>query len=238
MSRIGSNRRGAHGVRGDTFPRIHFIADSRRDPEHWWLKYRVNLSNVQRHCVGEKGNEELCAASSKIFTEYARRFAHRQWSFLGPGSEKKWYGTPTYKPNGKWDRVAEDMMNNFSESGHPVFGALERGSFAKQSNKKKCLCISVVTTTQPKLGSSHNHYRQSAQYLRSSSGHMRRIGLQNLWLLGSTGKLIAHNTSETWWCQQNCRQRTKRLGPMRLCKETCCTIMNENSQIFQIMFNW
>ena len=31
-----------------------------------------------------------------------------------------------YKPNGKWDRVAEDMMLNFSESGHPVF----RGSIA------------------------------------------------------------------------------------------------------------
>ena len=48
-------------------------------------------------------------------------------SFLGPVSEKKWYGTHTHKPNGKWDRVAEDMMLNFSESGHNVFCALERG---------------------------------------------------------------------------------------------------------------
>ena len=49
--------------------------------------------------------------------------------FLGPGSEKKWYGTHTYKPNGKWDRIAEHMMINFRESGHPVFrgsSALER----------------------------------------------------------------------------------------------------------------
>ena len=52
------------------------------------------------------------------------------WSFLGPGSETKWYGTHTYKPNGEWDNVAEIMMINFCESGHPVFrgsGALERG---------------------------------------------------------------------------------------------------------------
>ena len=34
MSRIGSNRRGADGVRVEYFPRIHYIADSRRDPEH------------------------------------------------------------------------------------------------------------------------------------------------------------------------------------------------------------
>ena len=50
-------------------------------------------------------------ANSKTVAEYARRFAHRYWSFLGPGSEKKWHGSHTYKPNGKWDRVAEDMMS-------------------------------------------------------------------------------------------------------------------------------
>ena len=34
---------------------------------------------------------------------------------------KKWYGSNTYKPNGEWDAVAEHMLLNFSESGHPVF---------------------------------------------------------------------------------------------------------------------
>ena len=79
---------------------------------------------------GEKRNEEMGIANSIIETEYAKRFAHGHWSFPRPGSEKKWCGTHTYKPNGKWDRVAEDMMLNFSESGHPVFrasSALERG---------------------------------------------------------------------------------------------------------------
>ena len=55
--------------------------------------------------------------------------AHGHWSFLGPGSEKQWYGTHMYKPNGKSDLVAEDMMLKFSESRHPVFrasSALER----------------------------------------------------------------------------------------------------------------
>ena len=39
----------------------------------------------------------------------------------------------------KRDRVAEDMMLNFSETGHPVF----RGSSAVERGEK----ISVVTTT-------------------------------------------------------------------------------------------
>ena len=34
-----------------------------------------------------------------------------------------------------------------------------------------------------RVGSLHNHFRQSAQYLRSSSGHLRWIGMQNLWFV-------------------------------------------------------
>ena len=67
-----------------------------------------------------------------------------------------------YKPNGEGDRVAEDMVINFSESGHPVF----RGpGVCNAKEKGKCLFISVVTTT--------DHFRQSAQCcLRRSSGYV------------------------------------------------------------------
>ena len=43
----------------------------------------------------ENGNEDMRFANSKIVAEHAKRFAHGHWSFLGPGSEKKWYGTHT-----------------------------------------------------------------------------------------------------------------------------------------------
>ena len=45
------------------------------------------------------------------------------WSFLGPGSEEKWYGTYTDKPDGSWNQSAENMMANFSGSGDPTFRA-------------------------------------------------------------------------------------------------------------------
>ena len=61
----------------------------------------------------------MCVANQKTVAENARRFAHGYWSVLGPGSEKKWHGTHTYKPNGEWDDVAEHMLLNFSESGLP-----------------------------------------------------------------------------------------------------------------------
>ena len=53
----------------------------------------------------------------------ATRFPAGRWSFLGPGSEIKWYSTNKERPGGKWDRVAELMMIKFGESGHPVFRA-------------------------------------------------------------------------------------------------------------------
>ena len=124
----------------------------------------------------EKGNEDLCIANSKLVPEYARKLAHGHWSFLGLGSEKKWYGTHTYKPNGKLDRVAEDMMLNFSESGHPVFrgsSALERGNLKKQ-RKREIVYTFLWWRGHSRIGSSHKHFRQSAQYLRSSRRSMQR----------------------------------------------------------------
>ena len=47
----------------------------------------------------EIGNEELCIANFEIVADCGKIRGH--WSFLGLGSEKKWYGTHTYKPNGK-----------------------------------------------------------------------------------------------------------------------------------------
>ena len=71
---------------------------------------------------GSKDNERECELSAKLVSIHAKRFSPGRWSFLGPGSEKKWYSTHEIKPQGEWDRVAELMMMiKFSESGHLVF---------------------------------------------------------------------------------------------------------------------
>ena len=78
----------------------------------------------------EQGNTEKCDNNSVTVANYARRFPRGRWSFLGHGSEKKWRGTYTDKPNGDWDKTAEQMMLDFEESSHPIFRAscaLERG---------------------------------------------------------------------------------------------------------------
>ena len=62
---------------------------------------------------------------------FAKRFLTGRWSFLGPGSETKWYSIYLERPQGEWDRVAGLMMIKFGESGHSVFRArspLSRGT--------------------------------------------------------------------------------------------------------------
>ena len=89
---------------------------------------------------GEKGNTERFEYNSQTVAEYPRQFPRWHWSFLDPGSEKKWYGTYTDKPDGSWDRMAEEMMLNFSDSDHLMFrafSAFERGELRSKGGRKK-----------------------------------------------------------------------------------------------------
>ena len=106
--------------------------------EHAWLKgaqLRVARSGVSKsschqrvmshsgarlRAQEEKGNTERCEYHSQAVANYARRFPRGRWSFLGLGSEKKWYGTYSDKPDGAWDKTAEQMMLNFAGTSHPM----------------------------------------------------------------------------------------------------------------------
>ena len=62
-----------------------------------------------------------------------------EWSFLGPGFEKKWYSNSADSPQGEWDKMAEKMMVTLAESGHPVFRAtspMSRGQLKSKGGGK------------------------------------------------------------------------------------------------------
>ena len=91
---------------------------------------------------GNEDNETECIANSTLVSLFAKRFPAGRWSFLGPGSEIKWYSTNKERPQGEWDRVAELMMKKFGQTGHPVFRAtspLSRGTL--KSNGGETLSI-------------------------------------------------------------------------------------------------
>ena len=48
-------------------------------------------------------------ANARVVKELAKKFGIGQWSFLGPGSEKKWSSMEEISPQGIWDHVTEKM---------------------------------------------------------------------------------------------------------------------------------
>ena len=87
----------------------------------------------------KKDNEEECLANAKVVSIYAKKFGIGQWSFIGPGSEKKWYSMEENSPQGIWDHIAEKMLVEFAESGCSIFLAttpLSRGKFKSKGHEK------------------------------------------------------------------------------------------------------
>ena len=89
-------------------------------------------------CV-TKDNTTESLANARLVSLYARRFGKGPWSFIGPGSEKKWYSMKEDSPQGIWDKLAEKMLLEFAESGCPIFRAttpLSRGKLRSKGHGK------------------------------------------------------------------------------------------------------
>ena len=97
---------------------------------------------TESKCGPEQFKGRIIFMSMYNDIDWEQRFTQGHGSFPGPGSEKKWYGTHVKKPDGKWDKTAEDMMLNFAESGHPVFRAtstLEGGELKSKGKGVKSI---------------------------------------------------------------------------------------------------
>ena len=83
-------------------------------------------------------NKDECLKNADCVKTFARRFGIGQWSFIGPCSVKKLYSSEN-SPQGEWDNIAEQMLLEFAESGHPIFRAttpLSRGSLKSKRRGK------------------------------------------------------------------------------------------------------
>ena len=86
----------------------------------------------------QNGNKDECSKNASFVKTFAGRFGIGQWSFIGPGSEKKWYSSEN-SPQGEWEHIAEEMLLEFAESAHPIFRAttpLSRGQLKSKGRGK------------------------------------------------------------------------------------------------------
>ena len=117
----------------------------------------------------KRGNSERCISNSEQVKNYAERFSRGHWTCLGPVDEKKWYGTPSYTPEGKWDSIASQIVQRFKETSQPVLksiSALSRGILKKKElhgyHTLQCGCFEHSTLI------SHDSVSKSAHFRRSS----------------------------------------------------------------------
>ena len=74
-------------------------------------------------CRTRKAMKKNVWQMQKSSLSYAKKFGKGQWSFIGPGSEKKWYSMEENSPQGIWNHIAEKTLLEFAESGCPIFRA-------------------------------------------------------------------------------------------------------------------
>ena len=101
-------------------------------------------------CGTKDNEEEECLANARLVSLYARKFGKGEWSFIGPGSEKKWYSMKEDSPQGILDTLAEKMLIEFAESGCPIFRAttpLSRGQLKSKGHGKLSVHFAAVQET-------------------------------------------------------------------------------------------
>ena len=107
------------------------------------------MSMLNDFSCEKKDNEDECLRNAEPVKALARRFGIGQWSFIGPGSEKKWYSSEN-SAQGAWDNIAEKMLLEFAESGHPTFRAttpLSRGQLKSKGRGKLSVHFSADQDT-------------------------------------------------------------------------------------------
>ena len=138
------SRRNSSGI----FPRIQYVAAQRKiksllyrlgEPPENFTGIILFMSMFNDISCGTRDNEQECLANARLVSLYARRFGKGQWSFIGPGSEKKWCCISEDSPQGICDNMAERMLLEFVESGCPIFRAttpLSRGQLKSKGHGK------------------------------------------------------------------------------------------------------
>ena len=89
-------------------------------------------------------------SNAQLVSLYAKRLGTGQWSFLGAGSEKKWCSMEEDSPQGMWDKMAEKMLSEFTESGCPISRAKQLhcpGVNSRAKDTENCR-FTIVPTRQ------------------------------------------------------------------------------------------
>ena len=191
MSRIGSNRLGVDGWKNFSgFTTLQILAEIQNmmtetqcEPEHF--PGRIIFMSMYNDIVwGEKRKRRLVyweiPNRSRICKKIRARTLVVSWAWIRKEMVRNSPVQTEWKM--RWCRWGHDAQLQWKWTSRiPWIRCFGTRRFEMQS--KGQIVYTLLWRRQNRgSGSSHNHFRQSAQCLRRSSGHVRRNGLQNLWL--------------------------------------------------------
>ena len=92
-------------------------------------------------------------ANARVGKVLAKKCGIGQWSFVGPGSEKKWYSAEN-SPQGAWDHIADEMLLEFARRKRTSYFSVQRlhcpGVFSRAKDMENCQCTSLQIIHQLK----------------------------------------------------------------------------------------
>ena len=139
-------------------------------------------------------NKDECLINAESVKVFARRFGIGQWSFIGPGSEKKWYSSEN-SPQGAWDHIAEQMLllsrSNLKRKGR---GKLSF-HFAADQDTIDTIYRIILSVNQLSV------YEAVAAVCEEFEGHQDRLGEPEI-LIGQS-IVLGEVKAETLWHNEN-----------------------------------
>ena len=169
---------------------------------------------------GMKDNEEECLAHAKVVSLYARKFGIGQWSFIGPGSEKKWYSME----EDIWDHIAEKMLLEFAESGCPIFRAttpMSRGklNFAATQATIETVFRIIISANQLSLYGAVANMCEECESLHDKSGQPDKVMGQSIVLSDIKTEVPLENDDPAFqnFLLQQYEERIERLSQTKCC---------------------
>ena len=177
----------------------------------------------------KKDSERECLANAKVVSIYAKKFGKGQWSFFGPGCEKKWYAMEEDRPQGIWDNLAEKMLIEFAESGCPIFRAttpLSRGQLKSKGHGKLSIHFAadqetietifriIVSANQLSLCGAVANMCEECESLHDRSGQPDMVMGQSIVLSEIKTEVPLENDDPAYqnFLLQRCEERIERLS--------------------------
>ena len=206
--------------------------EAKCEPEHF--KGRIIFMSMYNDFDGR--NDETKKIELRMLSELLSMLEDSRKDigpFLGPGSEKKWYGTHVNKPDGEWSKTSEGHDAQFCRKRTSCISCQQRlgkRRTEKQRKRERTPFTSTVVMTPLNW-----FFAQSSVSAEQWRIYVWRISQTLTRYRGNKPQMRIWNQ---WWYRQNFLLLTLFLRLMPKHNESCCVNTSRNSQNFLKNRNW